>query len=159
MPSSLLDLVRVPRQLIQVPHHSCNRALLGNISGKMRSLTDRGQTVDKPMDRPWNGLKKPWNGLKKPWTGIPPKRIVLRSSSGHNIITWSSVVALLLWFGAMSQSAAAFLKKAKHNPKVQALERSLTVESDGFLFGRDNHDADDFDRREINKCRTPTCVP
>lgn len=59
----------------------------------------------------------------------------------------------------MSAAANAFLKKAKALGAVQALARSNSQDSDSFLFGRDNHDAEDFDRRVLNEPRTPTHTP
>ena len=51
------------------------------------------------------------------------------------------------------KSAEDFLRKAKKIRKSQT-DDSLPTEEPSFVPGRDNHDADDFNRRELYRART-----
>lgn len=50
------------------------------------------------------------------------------------------------------KTAADFLKKAKQ--LHTGTKEDEQKEDESFVPGRDNNDADDFDRRELNRART-----
>lgn len=110
--------------------------------------------------RSWNGLLRSWNDLSKSWTWGSQKR-----SHGHTYSVCrtlrSGIDALHIAcqdqrasnptaqsLPAMAEEAAAFLARAK------GLSRAPSEAS--FREGRDNHDADDYDRREINNAYADT---
>ena len=117
------------------------------------------------MDNPKKGVDNPKKGVERPKKGVDthaPKYLVFWLRPGrlnfHDRLDCRRFRSL----DAMSSAANAFLARAKRIKTVQDLAKQASkesVESVEYVPGRDNHDADDFNREVLNKPRTPTYMP